>query len=884
MIRKVIIILVLFMAFSFARELNTAANKNASQINAGQNNITVIHNPAVQQSDRTDVILYEDDFEGDVSGWQTEGPWILTEEQSMSPTHSFNAVNNPGGADEGSWNLYSPVYALPELGDGEVMRFGFSLFIDTPDFDGDGDNSLEDLYRVSLADVDALAWHATNFNAFAGMSYWCGDESLQGYSDGWLQFLDTPPITVPGIGYELSAQLKWGIEDPCGGDCGIAGAYIDGWDAANVRISTDGGTTWDFLNGDDPYDFTSGYGWFFNGEPEYTPGWGGQQDWHNVTFDLSAYSGEEVIIRFAFGSDPAYSTIDDASLVGFFVDDITIENIMGDQIFAANADGGDDPMIAAGLAWIEQFYDYGDPAGPRPGANGWEEYLPGYPYNGNVFLDISDMAGKNIQFKFMMVYDGNDDGGSGDGLFIDDFKIYKELGAPPAPTGLAGEALDSQCNLWWDDMNYAGTDDYIYDSDQVTQLITLTDAGEAWAGERFDIVGSSTINTVSVFNANGFPVDVTVAAFEQVGAFYNLTPTYQTDVTLDADWNDLTLGWDMGSGYIIAVTFTNEVAAGLDESNPMGHSMVMLGGNWDTWQSVAEGSGGSLNDGEWGIRANITTLGADVTYNVYRDGEPLASGFSAASYSDFTVENNITYEYAVSATFPSGDESDPSAVIELTPQSSTIYEIALDDGTSELGISMGSGNYMAVKFTAVGVDDDLVRLKWYQQGDGGAFYFYLWNDDAGLPGAELWHHIIVGGVEGWNSYDVSAEGIQLTGDFWLGVKEFSSTQDFGFDTGSNGMGYWRQGGNGDWQLLSDLGFDGNLMVRPLLDGGEVQGCTLGDVNADGVLDVLDIVRVVNFIMGSETPTDDEACAADINEDGVIDVLDIVNIVNIIMGS
>ena len=36
----------------------------------------------------------------------------------------------------------------------------------------------------------------------------------------------------------------------------------------------------------------------------------------------------DVIIRFAFGSDPAYSTLDNDLLTGFKVDDITISSIV----------------------------------------------------------------------------------------------------------------------------------------------------------------------------------------------------------------------------------------------------------------------------------------------------------------------------------------------------------------------------------------------------------------------------------------------------------------------------------------------------------------------------------------------------------------------------
>ena len=48
--------------------------------------------------------------------------------------------------------------------------------------------------------------------------------------------------------------------------------------------------------------------------------------------------------------------------------------------------------------------------------------------------------------------------------------------------------------------------------------------------------------------------------------------------------------------------------------------------------------------------------------------------------------------------------------------------------------------------------------------------------------------------------------------------------------------------------------------------------------------MLDIVSIVNFIMGTSTPSDDESCAADYNGDNTVNVLDIVSIVNIILGS
>ena len=54
---------------------------------------------------------------------------------------------------------------------------------------------------------------------------------------------------------------------------------------------------------------------------------------------------------------------------------------------------------------------------------------------------------------------------------------------------------------------------------------------------------------------------------------------------------------------------------------------------------------------------------------------------------------------------------------------------------------------------------------------------------------------------------------------------------------------------------------------------------LGDVNNDFMLDILDIVLMVNYILNSEVIFTQ---VADMNGDGIIDILDIVNLVNIIL--
>ena len=65
--------------------------------------------------------------------------------------------------------------------------------------------------------------------------------------------------------------------------------------------------------------------------------------------------------------------------------------------------------------------------------------------------------------------------------------------------------------------------------------------------------------------------------------------------------------------------------------------------------------------------------------------------------------------------------------------------------------------------------------------------------------------------------------------------------------------------------------------------GSTEGIA-GDVNNDGLINILDVIQTVNIILGANpTPTDYELWAADMNQDGNIDILDIVLIVNTILG-
>ncbi len=58
----------------------------------------------------------------------------------------------------------------------------------------------------------------------------------------------------------------------------------------------------------------------------------------------------------------------------------------------------------------------------------------------------------------------------------------------------------------------------------------------------------------------------------------------------------------------------------------------------------------------------------------------------------------------------------------------------------------------------------------------------------------------------------------------------------------------------------------------------------GDVNLDDIVNIQDLVLLINFVLGIDSPSNDQFNAGDINGDGILNILDIIATVNIILDS
>ena len=104
----------------------------------------------------------------------------------------------------------------------------------------------------------------------------------------------------------------------------------------------------------------------------------------------------------------------------------------------------------------------------------------------------------------------------------------------------------------------------------------------------------------------------------------------------------------------------------------------------------------------------------------------------------------------------------------------------------------------------------------------------------------------------------------------IGTAQNLSVIDLKYTTYSDNSSYWNT-------------YQGDSMRSGvyIYSGGNI---VLGDLNEDSLIDVLDIVIVINIIIGNEIPNTNQLISGDINTDNTIDVLDIVQLVNSILNN
>jgi hypothetical protein len=204
--------------------------------------------------------------------------------------------------------------------------------------------------EASSVDPNSLLWHVSETNAYEGNSWWCGDPDIGGYPNSTVQYMYLPVIDLSSTSNpELTFMLDWYIEDPGGAD-----APFDGWDGANVWISTDRGETFEVIQPISPaYTCTALSAWGDYWELGLVPGWAGNNNgFVEAQFNLFAFASDEIIIRFGFAADGG------ATGLGVFIDNISVHdgtNLLfeNDGVFGGGIHVDGFPSETISTPWLE---------------------------------------------------------------------------------------------------------------------------------------------------------------------------------------------------------------------------------------------------------------------------------------------------------------------------------------------------------------------------------------------------------------------------------------------------------------------------------------------------------------------------------------------------
>jgi hypothetical protein len=134
------------------------------------------------------------------------------------------------------------------------------------------------------------------------------------------------------------------------------------------------------------------------------------------------------------------------------------------------------------------------------------------------------------------------------------------------------------------------------------------------------------------------------------------------------------------------------------------------------------------------------------------------------------------------------------------------------------------------------------------------------------------------GSQTGNYYDYLSFSIdEIEINKWAGEMDWS-LESFPVSSGSHTF---------SWHYIKDSGVVSGadaawldfIVFPPLSITNE---CPASDINEDCIINVLDVILLVNFVLENDTPTASEFLAADINQDGVLNVIDVVLMVNEIL--
>lgn len=167
-----------------------------------------------------------------------------------------------------------------------------------------------------------------------------------------------------------------------------------------------------------------------------------------------------------------------------------------------------------------------------------------------------------------------------------------------------------------------------------------------------------------------------------------------------------------------------------------------------------------------------------------------------------------------------------------------------------------------------------------------SIFLQVQADSIGLPGNTIneWEITINPNYPSGGSYQVLMvdECIQLDAgtNFWVTLLSKGNGMLKWVHTDETGWPFTRSldGGN-SWLEIMNTNIGANIVYAEQIF---YQDPIWGDVNSDLLVNIVDIIEIVQHILGYYTLSDDQFYIADANQDGELNVIDILNVVNIIL--
>jgi len=821
----------------------------ASALMAGGQPMTTSHNTVPVPGSRDEVIYWEEDFENGI------GDWTFVDETSPTDWEEWRHLSTEGAYSGNSWwmgdeaiggytNHRYVVLDTPEITiptGTPALTFMMSYWME--DIGGTDPYDAWDGFNIRASTDGGSTWEvisgtpAYSADSFYSFGYEFGEgEGIAGYggsSNGWVSA--SFPLT-DYAGQDIKIRFAF-ASDPAactndtGGSTDWFGVRVDDIDVAGVFQSNGDGAA---------------------GDTQMVPGYAG------------TVSGNFWEISDAMAHEGTYSAHCpvEPSLENSLISPVVSLPALDELYFGywlycdmLDSDGNDDnsledyfmvyvkPVDDTDWTRLHYLFNGGTTGGVY---SEWtdvnQEWVSlNLSWQTDATADISEFAGEDVQFRFHIKTDDNDDGGVGDGTYFDEIIVYSPVFLP-SPTDVTAEVNDEyQVELDWVNPMAGGGEGWInWDDGTNFQQIGTDAAADIFVVARFDATDLLPYLGSSITSIKFFPCEANCVYTIKIWdtGTTELLSQDVTNPTIDA-WNEVTLDSPL------EIALGDELWIGYEANTQQGHPCgcdagpsVVGKGSWikqgtGTWSELPDV--GATLDYNWNIQAFVDApdgarpLTRDITgYNVYRSTEsgvydtPVVTinDPEETEYVDTDPDEFAVNYYVITAVYDEGESpvSDEVMVFVLAP-SAVIYNY--DDGGAEDGYQPGTGTFAANLFECyVHPSVNYVTLRYllvyFDAVEDWDAIIKVWDNDgeSGMPGTELATFLFDNALitAGEWSYIPLETPLQVEdGSFYIGMQGVPNAPTLGVDESAGGHSYVN---TGEWALIDDT-----YMIRAVIDTG-----------------------------------------------------------------